>query len=297
MPKVFISYSHDSEDHKSWVFELASRLRKMGVDVIFDQFEARLGSDLFLFMEQGLSQSNRVICICSDNYNLKANAGSSGVGYEKRIICPELLHDSSSAWVIPLVRNCTSLGKVPTFLSGLRYISFDDESKYLNNFYELLRDLHNQSSLPPLGKNPFEHNSDIVEKINEIVQIRRSLATSTHTQGKTRFNFISNSGVYIFGIGVYEFKTYWSNCGNNSIYAYSDGVKAIAFADDDVNLNEINLENFDFSSRVRKISRNEHVIWINTNGKIMVTKIIDISIENQQAMWVELEYKIIEVST
>ncbi len=203
MPKVFISYSHDNEDHKSWVIELASRLRRTGVDVIFDQFEARLGSDLSLFMEQGLSQSNRVICVCSDSYNLKANAGSSGVGYEKRIICSELMRDSSSAWVIPLVRNCTSSARVPAFLSALRYISFDDESKYLNNYYELLRDLHDQSSLPPLGKNPFEHNSDVIGKINEIVQIRRSLATSTHTQGKTKTSYsqiwcIENQAAFCF---------------------------------------------------------------------------------------------------
>lgn len=297
MSKVFISYSHDNEEHKSWVFELASYLRRTGIDVIFDQFEARLGSDLPLFMEQGLSQSNKVICICSDSYNSKANAGMSGVGYEKRIICSELMRDSSTAWVIPLVRSCTSSAKVPTFLSALRYISFNDESKYFSNFYELLRDLHDQSSLPPLGKNPFEHNSDVIGKINEIVQIRRSLATSTNTQGRTRFNYISNSGVYTFGIGLYEFQTYWSNGGNNSIRAYSDRVKAIAFAGSDLNINEIELENFDFSSRSRMLNKNEHAIWININGKILVTKIIDISVENQQTMWVELEYKIIEVCT
>ena len=30
-PKVFISYSHDSEEHKSWVLQLATRLRSNGV--------------------------------------------------------------------------------------------------------------------------------------------------------------------------------------------------------------------------------------------------------------------------
>ena len=42
-PKVFISYSHDSELHKSWVENLAGRLVKNGVDVVFDQWDLRLG--------------------------------------------------------------------------------------------------------------------------------------------------------------------------------------------------------------------------------------------------------------
>ena len=105
MPKVFISYSYDDDTHIAWVSDLASKLRANGVDVIFDQFETRLGSDLPLFMEQGLSKSSRVICICSDTFNQKANSGRAGVYYEKRIICNELVGDSSSAWVIPLIRN------------------------------------------------------------------------------------------------------------------------------------------------------------------------------------------------
>ena len=51
----FISYSYDSKEHKEWVFALASRLMKNGVDVILDQRDLRLGSDLLAFMEEGLS--------------------------------------------------------------------------------------------------------------------------------------------------------------------------------------------------------------------------------------------------
>lgn len=66
-PKVFISYSHDSEDHKDWVLQLATRLRSNGVDIIFDRWNLQLGRDLPSFMEQGLSKSNRIICVCSEN--------------------------------------------------------------------------------------------------------------------------------------------------------------------------------------------------------------------------------------
>jgi hypothetical protein len=35
-PQVFISYSHDSDEHKNWIIQLATRLRSNGVDVILD---------------------------------------------------------------------------------------------------------------------------------------------------------------------------------------------------------------------------------------------------------------------
>ena len=38
-PKVFISYSHDSPEHRRWVSELGAKLRRNGVDVILDQWD------------------------------------------------------------------------------------------------------------------------------------------------------------------------------------------------------------------------------------------------------------------
>ena len=92
-PTVFVSYSHDGEEHSDWVLQLATRLRSNGVDVILDLWNAGLGQDLATFMEKGLTSSHRVLCICSQAYVDKANAGSGGVGYEKHIITAELLDD------------------------------------------------------------------------------------------------------------------------------------------------------------------------------------------------------------
>jgi len=38
-PKVFISYSHDSREHKDRVLELSDRLRDDGIDCHLDQYE------------------------------------------------------------------------------------------------------------------------------------------------------------------------------------------------------------------------------------------------------------------
>lgn len=54
-PKVFISYSHDSLSHKTWIKKLTTYLRNKGIDVILDQWDLALGSDIAKFMEHGLS--------------------------------------------------------------------------------------------------------------------------------------------------------------------------------------------------------------------------------------------------
>ena len=156
--KVFISYSHDSEEHKNWVLQLATRLRSNGVDVLLDQWNLKLGQDLPAFMERGLSKSNRVICICSETYVEKANVGNGGVGYEKQIITAELLADLNSNWVIPLIKNNPAGKKVPTFLAGRVLISFENSSLYENKYEELLRELLNEPVLPIplLWKNHFQ---------------------------------------------------------------------------------------------------------------------------------------------
>lgn len=50
-PRVFISYSHDPAEHKSWVIDFASTLRNRGEDAVLDQWDLRPGDDLPHFMD------------------------------------------------------------------------------------------------------------------------------------------------------------------------------------------------------------------------------------------------------
>lgn len=155
-PVVFISYSHDSDKHKDWVLQLATRLRSNGVNVILDRWNLKLGSNLASFMERGLSKSNRVICICSDIYINKANEGRGGTGYEKQIMTAELIQEQNTNWIIPLIVNNQSEKRTPTFLAGKMYINFEDSNLYESKYEELLKDLLDESFIPPLGRNPFQ---------------------------------------------------------------------------------------------------------------------------------------------
>lgn len=155
-PSVFISYSHDSQEHKQWVLDFATRLRSSGVDAILDQWELGPGSDLPHFMEQNLARASRVLMICTERYVEKANAGIGGVGYEKMIVTAELLKRIDSRNVIPIVRQAGSL-KLPIFLSTKMYVNLSSDDQFETGLDELLRDLLGAPlfSKPPIGSAPF----------------------------------------------------------------------------------------------------------------------------------------------
>lgn len=157
---VFISYSHDNDEHKKWVRELSEKLVNNGVDVILDQWDLSLGGDLPSFMES-ISDSSRVLVVCTDNYIEKSNKNLGGVGYEKSILTAELLANQDTKKFIPIVRNVTSPTKTPICLSGKLYIDFSNDSQYERLFSQLLHDIYEVPlhPKPPLGKSPFEKES------------------------------------------------------------------------------------------------------------------------------------------
>jgi len=155
-PRVFISYSHDSPDHKKWVASIASRLVSNGVDVTLDQWELKLGSDLPKFMERSVAESDRVLMICTENYVRKANNGSGGTGYEAMIVTGELIQALGSTKFIPVVCQCSE-PVLPRSLSTRLFIDFSDPKQFDTRFEELVREIHQApvAVKPPLGENPF----------------------------------------------------------------------------------------------------------------------------------------------
>jgi len=155
--RVFISYSHDSEAHKAWVLKLATDLRTASVDAGLDQWDLALGQDTSAFMQRGISESDRVILVCTGSYVTKAEAGSGGVGYERLIVTAELVQNIDTKKFIPLVRDNGLKGKVPNFLGPRLYVDFSDDAQYAAKLEELLREILGKPSAvkPPLGPNPF----------------------------------------------------------------------------------------------------------------------------------------------
>lgn len=172
IPKVFISYSHDSLEHKKWVNELGTRLRNNGIDAILDQWELKPGDDLPHFMETHLASAESIIMVCTETYVQKANKGQGGVGYEKMIITSNLLKNIDTNKVIPIIRQIGT-NDIPTFLKTKLYIDFSKNSDYEYNIDELIRTIHQSPLLkkPEIGNNPFVSGKPTLkeEKANDSV--------------------------------------------------------------------------------------------------------------------------------
>jgi len=89
-PRVFISYAHEDEAHRSRVLELAQRLRRDGVDARLDRFDAHQ-SDWSVWMEREVQAADAVLCVCTATWRHRFDleeddATDTGVRYEARLI-------------------------------------------------------------------------------------------------------------------------------------------------------------------------------------------------------------------
>lgn len=67
-PRVLISYSHDSPEHKEAVFRLSERLRKDGVDAWIDQYEPDPDIGWPSWIRRQVEQADKVLLIFTETY-------------------------------------------------------------------------------------------------------------------------------------------------------------------------------------------------------------------------------------
>jgi len=155
-PKVFISYSWDSESHKQWVKDFASRLRaEDGVDVTLDQWDAVPGDQLPAFMEKAVRESDFVLCICTPRYKEKSDKRGGGVGYEEDVITGEVLYSQDQRKFIPILRIGRWEDAAPTWMLGKYAIDLCGDKYIEQNYQDLLKTLQsNREKAPPLASFP-----------------------------------------------------------------------------------------------------------------------------------------------
>lgn len=158
-PKVFISYSWTSPEHKQRVKELADRLIGDGVDVIIDIYNLREGQDLNTFMEQMVEnpEVTKVLVICDKRYTEKANSRKGGVGTESQIISVEVYQKTDQQKFIALFFESNGgTPHLPTFLKGRLGIDMSTPERESENYETLIRAIHNEPLYrkPALGKRP-----------------------------------------------------------------------------------------------------------------------------------------------
>lgn len=297
-PRVFVSYSHDNEEHMKWVKDLSIKLRKHGVDITLDQWDLEIGKDLRFFMEEGLDKTKYVICVCSEQYVKKANEGRGGVGFETTIISSDLLENVKIDYILPIVKNNQTSQKTPKFLSNKLYLDFD-QYDYSDNYLKLIKRIFNinEQEKPPIGENPFIKGlyPRISYEVDLKTEIEKGKYSTSKKEGIVEFDYSNNSGVFNIGEGSLLFQTSWSSASNTSIYAYSDLVEKIGFLEEVYEFPKVEeLYKFDYTSRTRILNIGEIVIFKNKYGNFLAIKILEVKAKSHGAKrdYLKFEYKI-----
>jgi hypothetical protein len=165
VPRVFISYSWDSEEHKTWVGQLASDLRQRGVDAVIDQWGLRPGNDKFAFMDQEISNCDCVLLICTPQYAKKGNARTGGVGYEATIVTPQVASKPEQTKFVSILRKGSWEESVPVWMQSRIGIDLSSDPIAPGDWQKLLRHIHDAHGVPPpIGPKPsFAKSRNVAE--------------------------------------------------------------------------------------------------------------------------------------
>lgn len=155
-PKVFISYSHDSQEHRERVLALADRLRSDGIDANIDQYENPPAKGWQRWMLDEVEAAEYVLIVCTEVYNRRfrgqEEAGKGkGVTWEGGVII-QALYDAQgvNSKFIPVTFNIKDVEVVPNPLRSTTVYRLDTADGY----EQLYRHLTNQpiTRKPQLGK-------------------------------------------------------------------------------------------------------------------------------------------------
>jgi hypothetical protein len=121
--EVFISYTHDSAQHKERVLRLAQRLRDDGLNCIIDRFvEGHPEEGWPVWMEQRIKSAHFVLIVCTAVYHLRfqgKEAPGKGLGssWELLLARQELYAArGKNAKYIPVLFQGATTDDIPTIL-------------------------------------------------------------------------------------------------------------------------------------------------------------------------------------
>lgn len=132
---VFISYSHDSNDHRQRVLVLSERLRGDGIHAHLDRYEQSPPQGWAQWMIQQIESADFVLVICTktyrDRFERRDTPRGLGAKWEGAVVTQQLYE--SGAWntkFIPVVFHPNDIDHIPTPLRGATYHSLSAPDGY-----------------------------------------------------------------------------------------------------------------------------------------------------------------------
>lgn len=163
-PRVFISYSHDSADHKNTVIAFGTLLRtQLGIDAHLDEWYANDRRDWSEWAIEQLESADYVLAIASPRFRERADgrvAGPEGRGaqFEGALMRNKMTQDRV-IWmrkILPVVLPGATIADIPEFLLPYSATHYVVSRLTPDGITDLRRVLVGQPrhALPPLGTPP-----------------------------------------------------------------------------------------------------------------------------------------------
>jgi hypothetical protein len=121
-PRVFISYSHDSDAHLRRVRELSDRLRSEGIDSRMDQYIESPPEGWPQWMDRQIARADYVLVVCTRNYAARLRGEQQGRGHGVKwegALITQAIHDAETrnTKFIPIIF-VDDTSAIPLFLRG-----------------------------------------------------------------------------------------------------------------------------------------------------------------------------------
>jgi hypothetical protein len=134
---VFISYSHDSDEHRWRVLALSERLRRDGIATLLDRYVNGSPPEGWpRWMLNGLNDASQVLCVCTETYyrrfrGFEVPGKGKGVDWEGSLMTQELYDARSvSNKFIPVLFDRTDEQYIPEPLRGKTHYVLDSDESY-----------------------------------------------------------------------------------------------------------------------------------------------------------------------
>src|SRR5207249_6981943 len=124
---AFISYSHDSNEHRSQLLSLANRLRSEGIDAQIDQYEESPPEGWPRWMDAWLRRAQYALVVCTETYRRRVEGREEpgtgkGAKWEGALITQYLYeNDGRNDRFLPVVFGPEDVRCIPTFLASATY--------------------------------------------------------------------------------------------------------------------------------------------------------------------------------
>ncbi len=211
-PKVFISYSHDSDEHKDRVLALSEQLRADGIDCSIDQYETSPPESWAQWMIKLIKKADFILIVCTKTYQLRfegeeKSGKGKGAKWEGAIITQQLYEaQARNEKFIPVIFTPEDETHIPMILRGVTFYIPNTKEGYESLYRHLTKQpliekpvLGKLKSMPPrprkqefrapLWNVPFQRNQyftgreDVLKKLHNALKSDKAAALAQAISG------------------------------------------------------------------------------------------------------------------